>query len=324
MIGQGQLAADVVLFLLETTFQSAALGLLVFLAVRVFHIQHPALRANLWLMVVVCPAVAPLVFHILLPRSGVRPGLKLLEGLLAAPVAWLEAHELLAALTIGAILAVLFGLDVLRWLVAGMRTGAASGRDGVGLRQAHRCTALLPTICQRLGVSWSPAVAAHDAASVGVYVLRWPRPCIHLPVGLLERLDAAELAAVLAHEVAHLRRRDWLRLLAMQLCCDLTFFNPLAHLAYGQFMRATEEAADDAAAPSLVERLTLAASLVKVQAHIQTAHAPVGLDLAHRPTDTVRRARRLLCSEAAEPCPAAHLLLGWAVLAVALLLAGVI
>lgn len=217
MLTHSGLAGDVVLFLLETIVQSALFCLLVAAALRVFDIQHPGLRIRLWLLVLVGPVVGPLIFHLLLPRSGARPEEKLLESWLAAPVAWLEAHQLFAALIVAAIFTALFSLDVLRWLVSGLRSSTDHRMTKPTDEQASRCTALLPAVGRRLGMRSLPALVLVDASRIGAYALRWPRPHIYLAKDLVERLDDDELQAMLAHEAAHLQRRDWLRLLIAQL-----------------------------------------------------------------------------------------------------------
>jgi beta-lactamase regulating signal transducer with metallopeptidase domain len=67
---------------------------------------------------------------------------------------------------------------------------------------------------------------------------------ILLPAALLSRLAPEEIDALLAHEVAHLRRRDhWLRpfeLLVMALC----WWHPVAWWARRQLRRAEEQACD--------------------------------------------------------------------------------
>lgn len=323
MTGHAQFARDVAFFLIESTLQSACLCLLVFLVTRGLAIRNPGLRSNLWLMAVVYPVVTPLACHILLPRSGLRPEMKLLENTLAGSIAWLDAHQALLYLGVGAVLSLLFSLDVIRWLVCGLRAGAAGPDCEPGAEQATRCAAALREIGRRSGAARLPEIVWCAGKHAGVYTLRWPRPRIYLPVTLVRSLDAGELRAMLAHELAHLQRRDWLRLLAGQLGRDLTFFNPLAHLAYAQFLQATEEAADDAAVIATADRLSLAACLLKVQAQIQ--RQPVtATGFVHRPTNVVRRVARLLQDEAAGPYPAWQPRAGWAVSAAGLLLAAII
>jgi hypothetical protein len=82
---------------------------------------------------------------------------------------------------------------------------------------------------------------------------------------VLERCTSAELAAIIAHESAHLRRGDpWKRLL-LRGCPDLLALTPLASRIERRWAEATEQAADDRASAAGTSRsLDLASALVKV------------------------------------------------------------
>lgn len=66
-------------------------------------------------------------------------------------------------------------------------------------------------------------------------------PRIYLPVGLSQE----ERAYVLAHELAHLKRRDYLAKVLAWLAVSLHWFNPLVWLAYGLMARDMEMSCDE-------------------------------------------------------------------------------
>lgn len=70
---------------------------------------------------------------------------------------------------------------------------------------------------------------------------------IYLPMGL----EAEEKAYVLAHELVHLRRRDYLVKMVAWLILSLHWFNPLVWLAYGLMVRDMEMSCDE----SVIRRL---------------------------------------------------------------------
>ena len=74
------------------------------------------------------------------------------------------------------------------------------------------------------------------------------RPCVYLSDGLVGRLAEPELAAVLAHEAAHARRGDPLRLALGSFIGDLCFAVPLVARWRHRSVRRLELRADDAAA----------------------------------------------------------------------------
>ena len=73
--------------------------------------------------------------------------------------------------------------------------------------------------------------------------------------------DADAAAAVLAHEMAHLRRHDWLFLVLSRLAVALFWFNPLVWRLHAELSARSEEAAD-AAACAHVDRHAYAKVLV--------------------------------------------------------------
>ena len=91
------------------------------------------------------------------------------------------------------------------------------------------------------------------------------RPRLLLPLDFEARFDAAEQAAILAHEAAHLRRRDNLWALLATTLATLQWFNPLAWWALRRF-RGDQELACDAAVlapPSTVNTATYLRALLK-------------------------------------------------------------
>ena len=84
-------------------------------------------------------------------------------------------------------------------------------------------------------------------------------PGIRLRPWVLHAASPAELDSLLAHEMAHIRRRDPLLTLLTGLSRDVTFFLPGLHLATCWLRREQEEAADDLAARELSRRHAQAA-----------------------------------------------------------------
>jgi beta-lactamase regulating signal transducer with metallopeptidase domain len=70
------------------------------------------------------------------------------------------------------------------------------------------------------------------------------RPVIVLPAGA-ELWPAERLQAALLHEMAHIRRGDWLLNLLAHLTCSLYWFHPLAWLALGKMRSESETSCDD-------------------------------------------------------------------------------
>ena len=72
------------------------------------------------------------------------------------------------------------------------------------------------------------------------------RPRIGLPHGAADWPEA-RIRAVLHHELAHIRRRDWIVQLVAQFVCAAQWFNPLCWIAGRRLRQLSEMACDDAA-----------------------------------------------------------------------------
>jgi Zn-dependent protease with chaperone function len=120
-----------------------------------------------------------------------------------------------------------------------------------------------------------PQVRLRPRCPGGAFTAGIRRPWIAVDPDLLATLDEAELDALLAHEMAHIRRRDPLLTLLTGLSRDVTFFLPGLHLATCWLRREQEEAADDLAARCTRRPGALASTILKVW-ESQTAARQLG------------------------------------------------
>jgi beta-lactamase regulating signal transducer with metallopeptidase domain len=151
--------------------------------------------------------------------------------------------------------------SIAAWLFAAWCVGVAAcslaiGRNWLAMRRLCRLarptndpwlTGLVTVLCRRMHASSEPRVLICDAPIIPQLV-GVARPTILLPAALFTRDGAeADLRMILAHELAHWRRRDlwwnWLPALAH----GLFFFHPAVWLANRQWRLAQEIACDEAA-----------------------------------------------------------------------------
>jgi len=90
------------------------------------------------------------------------------------------------------------------------------------------------------------------------------RPTMLLSTWMIDRLDRHELEAVFVHELAHVRRRDYLLNWVALLLRDAFFYLPTSRIAYRQFHHEKELACDDLVAQLTKRPLALASALTKV------------------------------------------------------------
>ncbi len=130
------------------------------------------------------------------------------------------------------------------------------------------------------------------------------RPTLLLSTWLVEHLDQHELESVLAHELGHVARRDYLVVWLTTLLRDAFFYLPTSWAAYGQLQQEKELACDDLAISATNRPLALASALAKVW-H-QVLDGP-GFGLAQPLADATSgiegRIERLLAT--LEPAPSA-------------------
>lgn len=122
-------------------------------------------------------------------------------------------------------------------------------------------------------------------------------PRVYVAGELADRLEHAELVAVLAHEGAHVRRRDPLRIsLLRALACTLFWIPALRRLADDMADEA-EVLADDAAAEG--GSLALASAILRLAQWRQADVHPAAAVQFQQPDLLDRRVRRLVGEEAA-------------------------
>ena len=105
-----------------------------------------------------------------------------------------------------------------------------------------------------------------SSASAGVpFVVGCLRPMILIPAGLLAGLAPAEVEAILAHELAHVRRHDFLVNLVQNVVETLLFYHPAVWWISAQIRREREHCCDDVAATACGGALDYAKALLAVE-----------------------------------------------------------
>lgn len=92
----------------------------------------------------------------------------------------------------------------------------------------------------------------------------WLKPVILFPVGMLSGLSVQHLEAILAHELAHIKRSDYLVNIFQSFAEVLFFFNPFVWVLSSRIRTERENCCDDIALEICGNRLVLAKALVEV------------------------------------------------------------
>ncbi len=151
----------------------------------------------------------------------------------------------------------------------------------------------LPELAAALGVR-PPPVVFLDRDHPVLFCTGVRRPAIVISRGAVRLLDTEELRAALAHELAHLARRDPAASWGVMAARAAMFFNPAFQVLSRAIARDVEWLADERASEVSGDRLALASGLIKL--HRATARGPAvrrTLPLAAALAGPLERARSL-------------------------------
>jgi len=134
--------------------------------------------------------------------------------------------------------------------------------------------------------SSSPAQLLVSALVEVPAVVGWLRPVVLVPVGALSGLPAEHLEALLLHELAHIRRHDYLINILQSVAESLLFYHPAVWWVSGHIRAEREQCCDDVAVSISGDAITYARALAQLEsyrpAHLNSAIAANGGSLANR------------------------------------------
>lgn len=181
----------------------------------------------------------------------------------------------------------LTALAFLTWRAYGLWrfNGLIAAAPEVRADRHRRIHDILSDLADKASIDKPKIVAAKTSAApftVGV-----AKPVIVLSPGLIESLSDNEMRAVLAHEMAHIARRDYLYHWLMVSLRDVLYFNPLTHLIYRRLNFEKEKACDRLASIFTREPLSLAKGLVRV-AELQLTEPALGFAKSFAPQNLIK------------------------------------
>jgi beta-lactamase regulating signal transducer with metallopeptidase domain len=147
----------------------------------------------------------------------------------------------------------------------------------------------LAALCQRLALSRPVKLMVSSAARVPM-VIGWLRPVVVLPASALTGLTPDQVGALLAHELAHLRRHDHWVALGQALIELLLFYHPAVWWVSRALRAEREHCCDDAAVAASGDLAGYLRALAWVDEHRGRALQPA---LASSGSPLLARIRRL-------------------------------
>jgi beta-lactamase regulating signal transducer with metallopeptidase domain len=254
--------------LVHFLWQGAAIGLASFIAFRL--VRSASLRYAIGVGALVAMIAAPVTTLAVLSReSAVRAAVSTPSDLRIAVLAWLGGVAFFGIRLIGG------------WVVARRLTRRAVQPA------AEHIQAVARQMADRLAINRAVTILQSSAVVVPVMV-GWLKPAVILPVAALAGLSPSQMEALLAHELAHVRRQDYLVNLLQSVAEALLFYNPavwwLSHR-----IRADRELCCDDLAVSVCDPLVYATALTDL-----AAMTSPGVALAATDGDLLGRIRRIL------------------------------
>ncbi|HVG21123.1 MAG TPA: M56 family metallopeptidase [Blastocatellia bacterium] len=152
----------------------------------------------------------------------------------------------------------------------------------------------LSTLAGQLRVS-RPVRLCESALVEVPTVIGWVRPVILVPATALTGLSAQQLEAILAHELAHIRRYDYFINLLQTAVETLLFYHPAVWWVSGQIRQEREHCCDDLAVAACGSVLVYARALAELE---QLRSVAPQLAVAANGGSLLRRIQRLVGSPA--------------------------
>src|SRR5207249_10465429 len=125
---------------------------------------------------------------------------------------------------------------------------------------------MLEHTAQRLGLRHAVRVLQSTLVQTAV-VAGYFRPIILLPMSAITGLSTAQLEAILAHELAHIRRHDYLVNLLQTLVETVFFYHPAIWWLSNQIRCERENCCDDVAIAVLGTRVESGRALLALEEH---------------------------------------------------------
>lgn len=159
----------------------------------------------------------------------------------------------------------LFGAAVCWVRLAGGWVVAARMRSVLVRRASPEWQEILRKLGTRIGLARPVRLLVSALVQVPT-VVGWLRPVVLVPVGALSGLPPEHLEALLLHELAHIRRHDYL-VNILQNVAEALFYHPAVWWVSGHIRAERELCCDDVAVSVSGDALTYARALAQLESH---------------------------------------------------------
>ncbi|MBC3541428.1 M56 family metallopeptidase [Rufibacter sediminis] len=153
----------------------------------------------------------------------------------------------------------------------------------------------LAELCERLQVRVPVSLLESGLVNVPV-AIGFLKPLVLVPTGMLAQLPPDQIEAILLHELAHIRRRDYLVNLLQTVAEVLYFFNPGVLWLSGYLRQEREHCCDDMAIQALQSKTNFLQALVTFE-EFNLRHVRLVTGFADKRTSLTDRVNRIISQD---------------------------
>jgi beta-lactamase regulating signal transducer with metallopeptidase domain len=210
-----------------------------------------------------------------------------------------------------ALLLTLLAPKIFWFWVIGMTMMAIRMAGGYFLTYRLKNTGLIPVKgdwemrLQKLAVAMEiqKKIKLFESAKVDIpLVIGFLKPVIIIPVGTIARIPFDQLEMILAHELAHIKRADFLVNLLQSVVETILFFNPFVWWVSAIIRQERENICDDLALQTSGKRISLAKALAALSSN-QTENMHLNSVVYFNKFNTMKRIERLFKNPKLKPSP---------------------
>lgn len=150
-------------------------------------------------------------------------------------------------------------------------------------------------LSQQFGINKVVAIVQSGLVNVPM-VVGYFKPLILIPIGLVNNLSKDEVEAIICHELAHVKRRDYLVNILQSIMELLFFFNPAVTWISGLIREERESCCDDLAVLNTNNKAGYISALVSFE-EFQMNKPAYAMGMADHPNQLVKRVKRMVSAE---------------------------
>ncbi|MFK7846382.1 MAG: M56 family metallopeptidase, partial [Rhodothermales bacterium] len=124
--------------------------------------------------------------------------------------------------------------------------------------------AIFKALQEKMGIASAPILATSDEIKQPL-LIGWLKPMVLIPASIIAGLPANQLESILAHELAHVRRHDYLVLLGQSIVETLFFYHPAVWWVSSRMSIEREYCCDEIAVATVQNKVVYVQALASLE-----------------------------------------------------------